>query len=75
MAGEMSFNDGTDEFSTQRPQEAGFDLTGKLIAWGLVKTRDEAQYVMIGVAAVAILLAGYFFMSGGSHLPPPPPVQ
>ncbi len=52
------------------------DITGKLVAWGLVSSRTEAQYVMIGIAALALVVAVFFFgraVAGGDAPPPPPP--
>jgi hypothetical protein len=56
------------------PVESGFDITGKLVSWGLVSSRAEAQYVMIGIIVLAFAGAAFFFFSlGGSGAPPPPP--
>ena len=73
----MQFENQGDEFGTPPQQSAGFDLTGKLVEWGLVSSTSEAQYVLIGVAVVALLAAAYFLFGfgGGSSLPPPPPVS
>ena len=57
------------------PEPQGFDLSGSLIKAGLVSTREEAQYVLLAVAVLVFLMAGYFFFSGGSSsaVPPLPP--
>ncbi len=30
-------------------------MTGKLIQWGFVASREEANYVLIGIAVLAVL--------------------
>lgn len=58
------------------PQDTSADFTGKMVAWGLVSTREEAQYVMVGVAVLSFIAAFFFFFSSagsGSDVPPPPP--
>jgi hypothetical protein len=72
----VRFENQGDEFG-RPPQRAGtFDLTGKLVEWGLVKSNQEAQYVLLAVAVVLLLIAGYFiFHSGSGTVPPPPPVS
>lgn len=73
---DMQFEDQTNEFGAPPQQSAGFDLTGKLVDWGLVSSTEEAQYVLIGVAVVAFLAAAFFiFHSGGGSAPPPPPIS
>jgi len=70
--------DTQDDFGRPPQRSGGFDLTGKLVQWGLVKSAQEAQYVLIGITVVALVIAGYFFIhtvSGGNTLPPPPPVS
>ena len=71
----VQFDNQGDEYGRPPQRSSGFDLTGKIVQWGLVRSRDEAQYVLIAVAVVALLVAGFFvFHSGGSSVPPPPPV-
>ncbi len=50
--------DNANEFG-RPPQSGGFDMTGKLIQWGIVSSRDEAQYVLIGIGVLAVSLAVY----------------
>jgi hypothetical protein len=71
---DLQFDNQTNEFG--RPPEAsnGFDITGKLINWGFVSNRKEAEYVLIGVAVVALLAAFFFYKSSAGSLPPPPPI-
>jgi len=74
----VHFDSQGDEYGAPPQRAAGFDLTGKLVTWGLVSTPQEAQYVLIGIAVLAVVIAGYLLIgsvSGGGHLPPPPPVS
>jgi len=57
---EMRFEDQGEEFGPPPQRSSGFDLTGLIIKWGLVSSRKEAEYVMIGVGVVALLAAAYF---------------
>jgi hypothetical protein len=69
----VQFENQGDEFGRPPQRSGGFDLTGKLVQWGLVSSPQEAQYVLLAVAIVVVLIAGYFiFHSGGSSVPPPP---
>lgn len=71
----VQFQNQGEEFGAP-PRESGTDLTGALVAWGLVSSRKEAQYVMIGVAILAFIVAVFFFgraVAGGDAPPPPPP--
>lgn len=73
--GQVQFQtDNQNEFG-RPPSDTSTDLTGKMVAWGLVSTRTEAQYVMIGVAILGFVGAFFFFFSsvGGSNTVPPPP--
>jgi hypothetical protein len=71
---DLQFDNQNNEFG--RPPEAsgGFDLSGKLISWGLVSNRKEAEYALMAVGAFALLLAGYLFFSSSGSTPPPPPI-
>ena len=73
--GQIQFSsDDQNEF--KKPlQDTGTDFTSKLVSWGLVSSRDEAQYVLIGVAVLALAAAVFFFFSSGGGTPPPPPVN
>lgn len=70
---DMQFETNPNEFGRPPVQGKGFDLTGKLIGWGLVSSRKEAEYVLIAVAVVALLAAFYFFTSssGGVQVKDP----
>jgi len=74
MPPEVRFENQGEEFGAPPQASAGFDLTGKMIQWGLVSSRQEAEYALGGTAVVALLIAIYFFWSGfASEAPPPPP--
>lgn len=68
---EMRFESQGDEFGRPPERGEGFDISAKLVRWGLVSSTKEGQYVLIGVAVLIVLVAGYFFFtSGGSSTPP-----
>lgn len=71
---QVQFENQGEEFG-RPPVENGFDITGKLVSWGLVSSRQEAQYVMITVAVLALVAAFFLFTrsGGGGEAPPPPP--
>jgi|GEM_PF-2495755 hypothetical protein len=72
---DVQFENQGEEFG-RPPQSSAFDLTGAMVRWGLVSTRQQAEYVMIALAVVAFLIAAYFLFTGGGSgsIPPPPPV-
>ena len=72
----VQFENQGEEFGRPPQASSGFDLTGKLVQWGLVSNATEAQYALIGLAVIALLIAGFFLFGfgGGSNIPPPPPV-
>ncbi len=59
--GDLRFDSERDEFS--RPESPKTDLTGMLITWGLVSNRQQAEYVMIGLAVVIALIAFFVYRS------------
>ena len=71
---QIKFDTPADEFGRPPQQSAGTDLTGKLILWGFVSNRQQAQYVLAGVAVLAVILAYFLYgaFSGGSSVPSTP---
>ncbi len=69
--GEMQFEDQANEFGQPPQQSVGFDLSGKLVVWGLASNRQQAEYILMGVAIAAFIAAMYFFFSGGGDSTPP----
>lgn len=69
---DIQFDSGENEFGAPMQQKRGFDLSGKLIAWGLVSDRKQADYVLIFVAVAALVIAYvvYKSLSGGGDAPP-----
>lgn len=61
---EMQFDMNPNEFGRPPVQDRGFDIASKLVAWGLVSSRKEAEYVLIAVAVIALVGAFYFLTSG-----------
>ena len=73
--GNVQFENQGDEFGRPPQRSGGFDITGKLVEWGLVSSLQEAQYVLMAVGVAALLIAGFFIFHSGSNIPPPPPVS
>lgn len=72
----VQFENQGDEFGSPPVRAQGFDLTGRLVNWGIVSSKQEAQYVLIAVVVALLLVAGFFiFHSGGGSAPPPIPVS
>lgn len=59
--GDLRFDSEGDEFT--RRSDSGTDFTGKLITWGFVSNRQEAEYVMIALAIGISLLAYFVYRS------------
>lgn len=60
---EVQFEDSTKEFGAPPTTETTTDWTGKLVLWGFAANRDQAQYIMVGILALVIILTiiVYFF--------------
>lgn len=71
---DLRFDTEEAEFGRPRDTSGGFDLTGKLIEWGLVSDRQTAGYALIATAVVALLGAYFLYgmISGGSDVPSTP---
>ncbi|MDO8514756.1 MAG: hypothetical protein Q7S50_04385 [bacterium] len=72
---EMQFQtDDQNEFGRPPVASGGFDFSGKLVAWGLVSSRKEAEYVLIGIGVIALIVAIFVYMSssGSSNVPTTP---
>ena len=62
--GDLRFDsDQQEEFGRSAGKTSGSDLTGKLIAWGIVSNRQQAEYVMIGVAILVAVVAFFVYRS------------
>lgn len=62
---DVQFNEDQAEEFGRPPARSGGDLTGKLIKWGFVSTRQEAEYVMIGIGIAVAVLAFFVYLSTG----------
>lgn len=71
---DLQFENQSNEFGQPPVADAGADITGKLVQWGLVSSRQEAEYVLIGVGVLVLIVAYFIYHSSGGNLPPPPPV-
>jgi len=76
-----SFNDSDEKFNKQRPQTPLYlPGTPKIIQWvikysgGLIKDEKQAQYVLLGFIALAVITVVVIAVSGGSNQPAPGPV-
>ncbi len=67
---DMQFNDSGNEFGAPPAQSSGSGITDKLIAWGFVSSRKEAEYVLIGLIVLLAIVAYFIINSGGSSAPP-----
>jgi len=62
--GDLRFDtDQQEEFGRPAEQSKGSDFTGKLITWGLVSNRQQAEYVMIGLAVLIAVVAFFVYRS------------
>lgn len=61
--GELRFDSEGDEFRRPEGANSGRDFTGMLIKWGLVSNRQQAEYVMIGLAIVIAVVAFFVYRS------------
>ena len=70
---EMRFQeDQANEFGRPPVASGGFDISAMLIKWGIASSRQQAEYILITVGAICLILAGYFFFfSGGGSDPSP----
>jgi len=71
---DLQFENQTNEFGVPPQERPGSDLTDMLIKWGLVSSRKEAEYALVGVAILALVIAYFVYGSLGGSAPPPPPV-
>jgi len=71
---DLQFENQNNEFGRPPEEAAGFDLSGKLISWGIVNNRKEAEYALMAMAVFALVVAVYFFFSSSGSTPPPPPI-
>lgn len=69
-----SFNDSDVKFNEQRPQTPlYFPGTPKIIQWvikysgGLIKNEKQAQYVILGFVAIAIIISLFLIFGGESE--------
>jgi len=67
---DLKFDNSIDEFGRPPQMKNGFDPSGKLVEWGFVESHREAQYVLIAVGVLALIVA-FFIMSRGGTPPPP----
>jgi hypothetical protein len=62
--------DQTNEFGAPPTSSSGEGLADKFIKWGLVSSRQQAEYLMLGIAGLVLIIAIFVFTSGGSEPPP-----
>ena len=72
--GGVQFENQGEEFGRPPERASAFDLTGMLVQWGVVSSRQQAEYVLIGIGvfAFAVAIFIYFGSSGSSSVPMQP---
>ena len=66
----MQFQSDSENEFGRPPVASGFDMSGLLIKWGVASSRQQAEYILITVGVICLIIAGYFFFySGGSDAP------
>ena len=72
--GDLQFNsDQQNEFGPPaQTRQQGTSLTDKLIQWGLASNAQQAQYVLIALGVIALIVAFFLMRGGGGGVPPPP---
>jgi hypothetical protein len=53
---EVRFEDQGEEFG-RPPERKSFDLTAKIIQWGLASNRQQAEYILMAIGVGALVLA------------------
>ena len=61
--GDLRFDTDQEEFARPVSPTSGTDFTGMLVTWGLVSNRQQAEYVMIGLAVVIAIIAFFVYRS------------
>ncbi len=71
---DLQFDSLQNEFGRPPQEKPGFDLSGMLVRWGLVSSRQEATYVLIVIGILALVGAYVLYgaLSGGSNVPTTP---
>ena len=71
---EMQFQSDSENEFGRPPVASGFDMSGMLIKWGIASSRQQAEYVLIGITVAVIVIATfvYFSGSGSSDVPTTP---
>lgn len=67
---DIRFDTPENEFGRPPQREQGGDFADKFVTWGLVSSREQAMYILIGIAVVALIAAFFFIRGGGSDAPP-----
>lgn len=65
MSNEVNFEEDNFNHTTANNSQGG--LSEILISYGLVRTKQQAGWVMLGVVVVAVLISLFFFSKGFSN--------
>ena len=57
MNDEIRFEEQGEEFGRPPERSSGYDITGKLVQWGLASNRKQAEYILAAVGVGALVLA------------------
>lgn len=58
---DLQYDSSQNEFGRPPVQEKGVDITGKIVQWGLASNRQQAEYVLIGVGVVALIVTYFVY--------------
>jgi len=72
--GGVRFENQGEEFGSPPDRSGGFNLSALFVKWGLVSSVREAQYVLLAITIVAVLVGVFFFYSAstGNDVPTEP---
>ena len=58
---DIQFDDQGSEFGAPPASKQPTDWTGKLVEWGFVQSREQAQIAMIGILVLVVALTAMVF--------------
>jgi len=58
---DIQFEDQSNEFGAPPSSAPATDWTGKLVEWGFVANREQAQYAMVGILVAVLALTAFVY--------------